>query len=434
MRFKKITAVVTASLIAALSLSLCVFADDEEEYEVEVTSEESEEVISSDGNYSYTTYEEEDGETYATLEDYIGNDTVVDIPDEVDGITVRNLGHYTFYEDENVTQINIPATVEILGDFPFFGCSSLTEITVDEENEVYKISDDGALISIDETVLVTVPCGLSPKEYEVSEGIDTIRAGAFGDMKSLEKITLPESLAEIGIFCFSECSSLNNVVIPDGVSELPKFAFAGCTSLSEITLPDTMHTIGEAAFYMCTALEKIEFPAYLQEIKQCAFVSVGFDTIEVPSTVQAIGYSAFGFVTNDAGEIIADDDFVLKGYEGSYAQTYASENEVEFVAIEEDEDIDEESHDHENESDDSSDENEDGGMKSGIKIAIVVAIVLVAGVAAIIIIKTNGSADEESENTEEPESKEDIEDTEKENGEETEGEKESENDEETEKD
>lgn len=56
-------------------------------------------------------------------------------------------------------------------------------------------------------------------------------------------------------------------------------------------------------------MTEFTFPASLTEIGQGAFVSTGFKTIEIPATVISIGYSAFGFTTDQTHEIIAVDGF-----------------------------------------------------------------------------------------------------------------------------
>ena len=95
-----------------------------------------------------------------------------------------------------------------------------------------------------------------------------------------------------------------------------------------------MTLIGDAAFFECESMTEFTFPASLTEIGQGAFVSTGFKTIEIPATVISIGYSAFGFTTDQTHEIIAVDGFSISGYSGSYAQSYCTENGIEFIEIE----------------------------------------------------------------------------------------------------
>ncbi|MGN1482132.1 leucine-rich repeat protein [Porcipelethomonas sp.] len=375
MIFKKIAMILTASaliLSSAVSFSVCAeYTDDEDTvYEDDVSSGEEEEstITSEDGTYEYTVAENDDGSQYAVLETYLGNDTDVEIPSEIDGIKVQEIGDYTYYEKDNIKTIFVPASVEDFGLFSFYGCTSLTEFKVDDNNEIYK-AVDGILFGKDDLVIFCCPPGKKLTSYTVPDTVVAIASSAFAVCQELESIELPDSLKYIKLYAFSECTKLDNVVIPEGVEELEDFTFSGCTSLSDITLPEGLTKIDGAVFYSCESLCNIEFPESLYSIGQGAFVSTGFDSIEIPETIIEIGYSAFGFYTDQAGEITPMDDFTVYGYEGSYAQTYCNENEVTFVAKEE------------------TVQEEESGIKPGIIVGICIAAVIIIAIVIIIVYK-----------------------------------------------
>ena len=145
MILKKFALILTASaliLSSAVSFSVCAedTADEDAAYEEEVPGEEST-ITSEDGTYEYTVAENDDGSQYAVLETYLGSDTDIVIPSEIDGIKVQEIGDYAYYEDETVKTITVPASIEDFGNFSFYGCTSLTEFIVDDENEIYKAVD-----------------------------------------------------------------------------------------------------------------------------------------------------------------------------------------------------------------------------------------------------------------------------------------------------
>jgi hypothetical protein len=84
--------------------------------------------------------------------------------------------------------------------------------------------------------------------------------GAFQDCSSMKRITLPESLTEIGDNAFSGCSSLTSITIPDGVTRIGKDAFSGCSSLTSITLPESLTEFGNYAFDGCKVLISVRAP------------------------------------------------------------------------------------------------------------------------------------------------------------------------------
>lgn len=390
MKLKKLALILSASLITVCSVSLSVYAD-EEASEEETAAEESATdeddgyLTTKDGNYKYSVKaSEESGEEYVVLEEYLGNDESVIIPEEIDGIIVKEIGDYAFNEKEFIKSINISKNIEDLGDYTFYGSTAITEFKVDEENEIYKADENGAIVGKDGLAYFAYPCGKNPTEITVPDGTVAIKSSAFAVCTELKTVNLPESLEYIGSFCFAECESLDNVVIPEGVTSIEKYTFSGCKSLKNITLPDTLTVIGDAAFFECEAMTEFNFPASLMEIGQGTFASTGFKTIEIPASVISIGYSAFGFTTDSNHEIVPVEDFSISGYAGSYAQTYCTENSIKFIEVQPENTA----------SDKNSSESK---LKPGVIISIcIVGVVIIA--AVIIIVKKVKKSDYDDEN------------------------------------
>ena len=84
-------------------------------------------------------------------------------------------------------------------------------------------------------------------------------------------------MTSIGDSAFSFCG-LTEITIPDSVTSIGDNAFYNCSGLTEITIPDNVTSIGDYAFYDCTNL-------------------------------------------------------TIYGYTGSYAETYAKENDIPFVSL-----------------------------------------------------------------------------------------------------
>lgn len=396
MKLKKLTAVLAAAAMMCVCGFSSVYAEDSES-----SSEEVEMVQSDDGLWGYEVHvDEESQESYALLAEYYGDDAELVIPSEVGGYPVRELGEYVFYENTFLTKVTIPETLEDFGNFSFFGCESIEEYVVDEGNEIYK-SVDGAIIGDNNDALfVCYPPAKPDTEYTVPDGIIAINPGAFAVCKNLQTINFPDTLTEFGYYCFAECTSLNNIVIPDQVSELAEFTFTGCTALTDITLPDTLHTIGAGAFSFCSSLDSINFPKYIMEIGQGAFTATGFTEIEIPSTVQNIGYYAFGYEADEQGQFIPMESFTIKGVEGSVAQSYCSENtHITFESIEVS--AEEAVSGTENTSETEKDKDNDSGLKSGqiAAICIVGVIVIASVIAAVVKVKKgkNTEVDEDNE-------------------------------------
>ena len=65
-----------------------------------------------------------------TVFSYIGEETAVDIPREIDGKSVTEIDEKSFYDCYSLTEIKIPDSVTTIGDYAFCGCYLLTEITI----------------------------------------------------------------------------------------------------------------------------------------------------------------------------------------------------------------------------------------------------------------------------------------------------------------
>lgn len=140
------------------------------------------------------------------------------------------------------------------------------------------------------------------KKIIISEGITSLERSALYNFRNAEEIVLPESLTFMDKAVFEDCRSLLKINIPSGISSISGFLFFWCTSLKEITIPATVTEIGYAAFMNCTSLERID----------------------IPYSVTKIGDNAF----RDCEKL------TVYGYEGTFAQLFASAVNIPFVQLE----------------------------------------------------------------------------------------------------
>ena len=129
-----------------------------------------------------------------TITSYIGDDTDVVIPSEINGNPVKSICAGAFSYCESLTSITIPDGVEKIRDFTFSYCESLTSITI-------------------------------------PDGVTSIGDNAFSRCGSLTSVTIGNSVTSIGDNAFYGCTSLKNITIPDSVREIGGYAFYGCISL-----------------------------------------------------------------------------------------------------------------------------------------------------------------------------------------------------------
>ena len=140
--------------------------------------------------------------------------------------------------DTSATSVDIPTTVTnnettysvtSIGDLAFYGCYSLTSVTI--PNSVTSIGD-----------------------------------WAFSGCSSLTLLTIPNSVTYIGIWAFYGCSSLTSITIPKSVTYIGEMAFYGCSNLTSVSIPNSVTYIGRDAFSDCSSLTSIISLAYTPPI------------------------------------------------------------------------------------------------------------------------------------------------------------------------
>lgn len=163
---------------------------------------------------------------YLTIDDgtikimkYIGYDSEITIPSEIDGKKVSIIGNSAFGYCQNLKSVIISEGINIIDDYAFNFCINLS------------------VISIPNTVT-------------------RIGSYAFQGCQSLTDIKIPESVKDIEAYTFHICSNLKNVTIPNSIGTIGEQAFSG-EKLKSIYIPDSVYDIKSAAFAFCTNLENI---------------------------------------------------------------------------------------------------------------------------------------------------------------------------------
>ena len=181
-----------------------------------------------------------------------------------------SIGEEAFALCEKLTKIEIPASVEVIGLNAFYCCTSMNEIIVSPDNEIYT-SIDGVLFSKDTKTLINYPKGKSGSEYTVPDSVTSLEAYSFFSCDSLERVFIPDSVTQIGDCAFYECSNLTEIPIPKTIKSIGNGVFENCEKLTSIIIPDTVTSIEERAFYCCSEMTSIFIPASVSSIGNNAF-------------------------------------------------------------------------------------------------------------------------------------------------------------------
>ena len=198
------------------------------------------------------------------------------------------IGSSAFYGCKSLTEVTIPDSVESVGDSAFYNCTGLQSFTAGKNLKTIDaaaFSHDSALTSV-----------------ELNKGLQQIYGSAFAYCSILENIALPDTLNSIGTHCFEYCELLSDVTFGAGITEIPEYCFYEDPALVKIVLPQQITTIGKYAFANCTKLADIT----------------------INRNVSSVGENVFSY----------PDKFTIHGVKSTYAEEYATENEIAFEALE----------------------------------------------------------------------------------------------------
>ncbi|MCF2635814.1 leucine-rich repeat domain-containing protein, partial [Prevotellamassilia timonensis] len=82
----------------------------------------------------------------------------------------------------------------------------------------------------------------------ITYSVTSLGSFCFYGCSSLTSITIPNSVTSLGVDCFRDCSSLTAITIPNSVTSLGVDCFFSCSSLTSITIPNSVTSLGDYCF------------------------------------------------------------------------------------------------------------------------------------------------------------------------------------------
>lgn len=205
----------------------------------------------------------------------------------------ESLGEKVFENDDQLTTVVLPPTLNEMDSLPFYQCSALENVDFGGSSKfncsnaiIYKTKEDGT-----KKIIEALECRGN------SVGTGKLREEEFVDV------------TEIAPHAFENCTGITQVYFGQAdIPEIPDYCFSGCTKLNYCEVSDYTKAIGEYAFQN-TSLSDIRIPSNVQLIPETAFVTTdenGVDTLlkglniqcEVPSAAYEFA-KKYGFGTED---------------------------------------------------------------------------------------------------------------------------------------
>ncbi len=219
------------------------------------------------GGFTYTVT---DG--VAVVTGYEGEPEFIDIPHEIEGCPVAEIGERAFSSCLTLRRVIFPDSLRKIGNYAFYACDSL-------------------------------------QSAPLPDSVVSLGEGCFCGCTKLSYMRIPSGLTELPDSCFRACTNLGEVRIPSNIRKIGDFCFSGCTMLSCVSLGENLSETGERAFYMCSSLESV-----------C-----------IPKSLRSIGKEAFGFIPSNMGAAVKAG-FTLSGFDSSPADRYAEMSGIRFSA------------------------------------------------------------------------------------------------------
>ena len=103
---------------------------------------------------------------------------------------------------------------------------------------------------------------------DLPNNVTLIGDKAFMRCKNLESIALGEGVVSIESEAFRDCKKLKKIIIPDGVSVLRNGPFYDCESLTDVTLGTGIRYLGDDIFYGCEKLSDIKYKGTMKQFNE----------------------------------------------------------------------------------------------------------------------------------------------------------------------
>ena len=152
--------------------------------------------------------------------------------------SIESIGTRVFYYCQSLREIHIPANTESIGNGAFESCTKLTTVTFGKESKLRTIA--GSYGNSSSYCYGTFMSCQNLSAIEIPASVETIEAAAFHNCKSLATVTFEKKsrLRTIGggyvsaskshYGAFSNCTVLTDIEIPASVETIETAAFMGC--------------------------------------------------------------------------------------------------------------------------------------------------------------------------------------------------------------
>lgn len=239
--------------------------------------------------------------------------------------TLRHINDWGLSDYRAITDLEIPANVEHMGDNVVYNCPQLRRIKVNAEvpptlgsldNNSYYDDYDGRTYrylrivipresfhayrlvnawNTDHNVLIGGDEGITVNTGKIAAGdLGHVVVEEAGYLQEVNKLIIEGELNSDDWSKIKQMTNLTELDLSKAlIDEIPNEAFNGRWAIDKVVLPPTLKKIGSFAF-QGTALTSVNIPDNVETIKECAFSQVKqLQEVHLPDSLTSLGNYAF---------------------------------------------------------------------------------------------------------------------------------------------
>ena len=241
----------------------------------------------------------EDGESELIIDDngiikaYLGNDTNLVVPEEVNGVTPVSIGENCF-RNSNIESIALPDTVNNLLSHSFYGCDKLSNINLSNIKYIGKEALSGCSSLTQDVELSSVEYiderGLAGTYFKSVKLPKCVQADDYAFENCAARDIVLNNATTLGNNAFYNCKNLENLYVPK-VKGLGS-GFEGCTNIKIIFAPKTTYITlsipNNTTIYCSDKLTGVDF---LDEYKDFKYTFISPDYTPGLNAADREGYT-----------------------------------------------------------------------------------------------------------------------------------------------
>ena len=254
-----------------------------------------------------------------SLFDYSNIEHVVFAPN------VTTIPANTFYSCRHLKQIELPDSLQTLGDGVFTDCESLQSISIGKSVQVIGNAFGGSGIQeVYFNAIDATPIRSNARIFQYCPELQKVVFGPdvqvlprhmFYSCPKLSHVTLGKSITSIGYKAFEECGNLEEIyynikdfpsqfdfyelpafkriVFGPDVQTIPRWAFQRCSLLETPKIPGSIKIVGEYAFFECPSITRFSPEEGVEEIAHSCEGCTNLREVVIPQSINRLDWAFY---------------------------------------------------------------------------------------------------------------------------------------------